>query len=252
VDHGNRNAYEEFFNLNEMLLSNESPRLEFMATLGLLPPYTIADVNAAYRARAMNAHPDRGGSIADFLKLHEAHERAIEHVNFIGDRRKWIANQVECLLRQQEVVAEVDRLGGNTEFEEMERMKHSVGDFAQLAVRLRVIRLQNSAADDGFLIFLAEKPPRAPFLLELSVAGTRITDKGLRRLTGFDLLRRLDLSGTRVTGRVVEATVESLPSVEWIGLTGVRVGWLSRWRLRSQLRERQANARQLDLLSPSG
>ncbi len=232
-------------------LGDDTDQLEFMTTLGLRPPYTPEDVKAAYHAKAMDAHPDRGGSAADFLKVHEAHERALEYVHFIGDRRKWIANQVEVHLRQQGVAAEVKRLGGKTAFEEMVSMKHSVGDFALLADRLRVIQLQDTAADDGFLAFLTEKPPRVPYLLEINLAGTRITDNGLHAISGFDLLRCLDLSGTRVTDHGIQAAVNSLPSLEWINVAGTELGWLSRWRLRARLREREAEGKRRKLIIPN-
>jgi hypothetical protein len=231
--------------------NNESGRPDFMATLGLLPPYTLSDVKSAYRAKAMETHPDRGGASADFIKIHEAYKRALEYVQFTGDRRKWIADQVERHLRQQEAAAEVKRLGGRTEFQEADWLKHLVGDFAQLADRLRVIELQNTAADDAFLAFLAEEPSRTPFLMELNLAGTRITDKGLQALTGFDLLRRLDVSGTKVTDRGVKTAVQSLTALEWVGVSGTGVGWLSRWRLRSLQRGREAERRRLKFLMPT-
>ena len=37
-----------------------------MVTLGLLPPYTLEDIRAAYREKAKTLHPDRGGTPADF------------------------------------------------------------------------------------------------------------------------------------------------------------------------------------------
>src|SRR5262249_8332230 len=160
---------------------------------------TLEDVKSAYRDKVWHAHPDRGGATTDFLKIQEAYEQAVEYVAFCGDRRKWIAVQVECHLRQREAAAEVERLGGQVEFEEIDWLKRSVGDFALLADRLRVIRLRNAAADDAFMTFLAEQPPRTPYLTELDLAGSRVTDKGLQALAGLGLLRRLDLSGTKVT-----------------------------------------------------
>src|SRR6516162_6335680 len=53
-----------------------------MATLGLLPPYSRDDVEAAYRSQVWTAHPDRGGSVADFVKLQKAYEQAMEYVRF--------------------------------------------------------------------------------------------------------------------------------------------------------------------------
>jgi hypothetical protein len=222
-----------------------------MVTLGLLPPYTYSDVKSAYRAKAMETHPDRGGASADFMKVHEAYKRALEYIQITGDRRSWIADQVEIHLRQQEVAAEVERLGGRTEFQEVNWLKNLVGDFAQLADRLRVIDLQNTAADDAFLNFLVEQPSRAPYLMQLNLAGTRTTDKGLQLLTGFEMLLRLDVSGTKVTDLGVKKAIGSLTSLEWVGVSGSRVGWLLRWRLRSLQRGREAERRRLKLMMPT-
>ena len=50
-----------------------------MIVLGLLPPYSLDDVHKAYKAKALIAHPDRGGAAADFLAddraLHELRGR---------------------------------------------------------------------------------------------------------------------------------------------------------------------------------
>lgn len=223
-------------------IRESSVRPDFMAALGLLPPYTLSDVKSAYRAKAMETHPDRGGEADEFMRIHEAYKQAKEYVQVVGDRRKWIAEQVECYVRQQELAAEVERLGGQTQFEEVTWLKGYVGDFAILAERLRGIRLQNSLADDAFLTLLAQ-PPRAPYLVELDLAGTRITDGGLQALTELELLRRLDLSGTKVTSRGFDFVVRSLPSLEWVGVAGSEVGWLSRWRLSRLLQGRKAARR---------
>jgi Leucine Rich repeat len=223
-------------------------RPDFMAALGLLPPYTLSDVMAAFRLKALETHPDRGGTQADFMKIHEAYNQAVEYVRFDGDRRKWIADQVECHLRQQEVAAGVGRLGGLTEFQEPEWMRPCVGDFFVLAERLCVVKLQNTAADDAFLSFLAGPTPRAPYLTELNLAGTRVTDKGLQALAQLSLLQRLDLSGTSVTSRGIGAVVESLTSLDWVGVAGSGVGWLSRWRLHRLLNGREGEHRRMRLL----
>jgi hypothetical protein len=231
--------------------SDDKCRPAFMVTLGLLPPYTLSDVKSAFRVKALETHPDRGGAKADFMKIHEAYNQAMEYVQFTGDRRRWIADQVECHLRQQEVAAEVERLGGQTEFEEPDWMMPCVGDFVVLADRLRVIKLQNTAADDAFLAFLAGQSPRAPYLTDLNLAGASVTDKGLQELRGLRQLRRLDLSGTRVTSRRLQAAVRSLTSLEWVGVAGSGVGWLSRWRLHGLLRGREAEHRRMRLFIPS-
>jgi len=50
-------------------------------TLGLEPNATVAEIKQAYRAGALQAHPDRGGSAEAFRALHDAYEAAL-------DRRK--------------------------------------------------------------------------------------------------------------------------------------------------------------------
>jgi hypothetical protein len=120
-----------------------------------------------------------------------------------------------------------------------------------LANRLCVIKLQNTTADDAFLAFLAGQSPRAAYLTDLNLAGTPITDKGLQELTGLGMLRRLDLSGTRITNRGLQAAVRSLTSLEWVGVAGSGVGWLSRWRLHGLLRGREAERRRMRWLIPS-
>ncbi len=228
--------------------SCDSGRPEFMATLSLLPPYNLDDIKLAYRAKVLETHPDRGGTIGEFLKVQEAYERAVDYVAYCGDRRQWIADHVDSYLRQQEAAVEARRLGGQVEFEEVEWLKPSLGDFAWLAERLRVIRLGDTAADDAFLAFLAQVPPRTPYLTELDLAGTRITDQGLQALTALTLLQRLDLSGTRVTWHGVSAAVEALPDLDKVGLTGISIGWLSHWRLQASLRRRRAENERRRLL----
>jgi hypothetical protein len=207
-------------------------RPDFMAVLGLLPPYTIDDVKAAYRTKVWNAHPDRGGKAADFKKIEDAYQQAVEYVTFRGDRRGWIASQVDTYLRQQEIAAEVGRRGGAVEYEQTKWLQGSFGDgFAMLAERLRVIRLRGPTADDAFLAYLDEQPRRTPYLIELDLAGGQITDRGLHHLAGFEVLRRLNLAGTAVTGHGLRTVLRSLPSLEWLNVAGTKIGWWSRWRL---------------------
>jgi hypothetical protein len=204
-----------------------------MAVLGLLPPYTLEDVKAAYRAKVMEAHPDRGGDAAAFGKIEEAYEQAIEYVNFRGDRRGWIAGQVEPYLRQQEVATEVQRRGGQAEYEQTDWLKRSFGDgFAMLAERLRIIRLPGPGADDDFLAYLGQEPKRTPYLVEVDLADSSITDKGLRHLANFEVLKRLNLSGTAVTENGLNAVMEDLPALKWLNVANTKLGLLSRWRLR--------------------
>src|SRR5262245_28619316 len=177
----------------------ESPRDRppFMAVLGLLPPYELADVKAAYRDKVLAAHPDRGGDPADFVRLKQAYDQAVQYATFLGDRRGWIAAQVEPYLQQEAVIAEVLRRGGRVEVERFPWMEKSWGDgFPLLAQRLRNVYVRDMADGDSFLAFLADHRPA--YLVGLDVAGSRVSCKGVRRLAGHEVIRRLDVSGTDV------------------------------------------------------
>jgi hypothetical protein len=213
---------------------------EFMSVLGLLPPYVLDDVKSAYRVKALATHPDRGGTMDDFVKVQDAYERAVEFVAYCGNRRKWIADRIDAYVRQSEAVARVESLGGKVEIEEVDWLRQSVGDFAVLVERVRLIRLRSAAADDALINFLTEQPVRTPYLIELDLADTRISDQGLQSLTGLRLLQRLDLSGTRITWRGLWPTVKELPSLEEVSLAGTAIGWLSRLRLDMLVRQRKA------------
>jgi hypothetical protein len=201
-----------------------------MATLGLLPPYAVEDVREAYRLRVFKAHPDRGGDPAEFVRLSEAYDKAIEYVTFRGDRRAWIATQVETHLALEEVEAAVRKRGGTVEIEKMDWVKESWGEgFEVLASRLRCIRVRGQADGDAFLAYLKTKP--LPYLAGLDLGGCHVTDAGLASLTGYEILQWVDLSHTAVTYRGVRELLDRLPSVLWLNLRGTGVGWLRRWWL---------------------
>jgi hypothetical protein len=201
-----------------------------MVVLGLLPPYALEDVREAYRQKALTAHPDRGGDPAAFARLSEAYDRAVEYVTFQGDRRAWIANQVECHLLQEEVAAEVRGRKGTVDYERMDWVKASWGDgFEALADRLRSIRVHGQADGDAFLAFLGSRNP--PYLTGLDVADCRVTDDGLRSLSSCGGLHWLDLSGTAVSYAGLLAALEHLPSLARLNVRGTSVGWLRRRQL---------------------
>ena len=56
------------------------------AVLGVDPPFTADRIRRAYRAKSRLAHPDAGGSHADFIRLRRAYERARRHCEDLGDR----------------------------------------------------------------------------------------------------------------------------------------------------------------------
>jgi hypothetical protein len=223
-----------------------SDRPSFMTVLGLLPPYELEDVKAAYRDKARLIHPDHGGNPADFIHLKEAYEHAIEYVTFHGSRRNWIASHVETYLQQEEVIAEVMRRGGRVEVESLAWMQKSLGDgFPLLAERLRHVYVRDMADGDAFLAFLAERRP--PYLVGLDVAGSRVSSEGLKRLAGFELLNWLNITGTDVDYPGLQSLLSSLPSLEWINVNKTRIGW---WH-RHQLKHAHPDIRVLSETSPT-
>jgi hypothetical protein len=215
--------------------SGISPRMgdhhAFMKVLGLLPPFTIDDVHKAYKAQALVAHPDRGGSRDAFLKLQEAYEQAQEHLRFSDGRREWLANQVEPYLRQQEVIHEVERRAGKVVVEKLDWMKRSFGDFATLTERLREIDLRDAPDADDFLKFLLDQSKYLKYLVELNLAGSKISDAGLAQVARLRSLRSLNLARTPITRAGLDV-IDELPELEWLNIGGTRIGWLERWRLK--------------------
>ena len=206
-------------------------RPTFMTILGLLPPYELDDVKAAYHDKARTMHPDHGGNANDFIHLKEAYEHAIEYVTFHGSRRTWIAAHVETYLRQEEIIAEVLRRGGRVEIERLAWMQKSLGDgFPLLADRLRHIYARDLADGDSFLTFLTDHRPS--YLVGLDLAGSRVSSEGLCQLAQFELINWLNLSGTDVDYPCLRSLISALPSLEWINVNQTSIGWLHRQQLK--------------------
>jgi hypothetical protein len=198
-----------------------------MAVLGLLPPYTLEDVREAYRLKVLAAHPDRGGDAAEFNRLSEAYDRATEYVGHTGDRRTWIAKQVDFHLDQEAVAAEVRRRGGEVEIEQLNWLKDTWGDgFDLLASRLRTIRARGVSDGDALLAAISGR--QLPYLSTVDLSQGGVTDAGLRYLGGLPTLQWLDLSGTAVTYAGLRKALARLPALERLNVKGTRASWLRR------------------------
>ena len=51
-----------------------------LAILGLAPPVTADDIRRAFRAKALETHPDRGGDAAEFIAARRARDEALRLV----------------------------------------------------------------------------------------------------------------------------------------------------------------------------
>lgn len=60
---------------------SELPKKSIWEVLSMLPTHDTATITRQYRIRAKKAHPDAGGSQAEFIELQAAYTRAIEYAN---------------------------------------------------------------------------------------------------------------------------------------------------------------------------
>jgi hypothetical protein len=78
------------------------------AVLGLAPGASAGEVKRAYRDRAKECHPDAGGSSADFRRLQEAYEEALEA------QRTGATSQDERAATKPESTLTFERRGAHT------------------------------------------------------------------------------------------------------------------------------------------
>src|SRR5262245_51150158 len=132
-------------------------RPDFLVTLGLIPPCTVEDVKQAYLAKVKTAHPDVGGSVAEFRKLQEAFERATEWARFRASRIAWLSTWIEKYVDQDGVVSEIQRRGGKVHLEGVDWLRRSFGDdFSQVAEKVTGIEMHGPAFDDKTIAWLGD------------------------------------------------------------------------------------------------
>ena len=195
---------------------------DFLNTLGLAPPYSVEDVKEAYRAKVKTAHPDVGGSAAEFTHIQEAYERALEYVRFRANRMTWLSSHVEQYAMQQDFIAQIEQRGGAVEVEAVDWLKKSFGaDFAQLVSRVVGLRLASQQFGDDTIAHMLSERQMFDNLHWLDLSDSRTTDRGAALLVTFKRLRRLDLRGTKAGNQAAEL-VGLLPRLTWIGLPPAR------------------------------
>jgi hypothetical protein len=218
---------------NSTPVDGQDPRPDFLVVLGLLPPVTVEDVKQAYLEKAKAAHPDRGGSTNQFVKLHKAFEQATEYARFKAGRMEWLTQWVGQYAEQEEVIAEIRALGGSVEVEPADWLVTSIGhDFATVLERLVRVRLAGPQIDDRVLVGLATRRHSLSALRRLELVDTQVTSVGLKQLHQFGALQHLDLSGTHVSPSAVKSLLDDLSHLESIVLRNSGVGWWPRVKLR--------------------
>ncbi|MBL6831404.1 MAG: J domain-containing protein [Pirellulales bacterium] len=207
-----------------------------LVTLGLLPPVTIDDVDQAYKAKAMAAHPDRGGDAKTFIAIKQAYEDACEFVKFKAGKLEWLASKIDAYAQQQEVVVEAIERGGEVEMEEVDWLTKSFGeDFGHVADKLVRVTLRNERADDVFAILLGFRTESLKDLAVLDLAGGTLTDEGLLQFKGFTSLRHLDLRGTKV-GKLAAEIPSWFEHLEFLGLPKGAVGLFARLAMQRRVK----------------
>ena len=208
--------------------SSDSQHPECLMILGLRPPLTLEDVKQAYMAKAMKAHPDRGGDPQEFIRLQKAFDDATEFVKFKASKLEWLASKIDAYAQQQEVATETIERGGSIEMEETDWLRRSFGeDFGHVADKLVAVRLPGGRADDVFAILLGFRADSLKDLAVLDLSGGTITDEGLLQLKELKNLRHLDLRGTRV-GKLAADVPGWFENLEFLGLPKGAVGRFAR------------------------
>lgn len=217
--------------------SPHDPRPPFMALLGLNPPYASEDVHAAYLEKAKSAHPDRGGSAAEFDALHQAYEQAKHFLEFRSDRRGWIAKAMDSYVLEQQLIVKLETLGAEVTTNAIEWLQRSFGEFAQLTETITAIRLANAPAEP-LIQALQANAKQLGGLQTLELPGCTLSDADVIHLKPFNQLRHLDLSNTPV-GNDALLLVDWLPALETLLTDGTNIGWFANWRVQRQLAQRR-------------
>ncbi len=207
------------------------PWPEYMTALGLSPPASEEDVEAAYQTKLAELQESNGSSDA-IATLEANYEQAKTFDGLQSSRRKWLARQVERYVDQELFVAEIESRGGRVEMESIDWIKVSFGaDFAQVADTISGIHLQGENVTDADIEWLASHAVELSGLHQLHLANSRVTNDGLRKLKAFGALKFLDLENTQVSSQGLKV-LANLPKLRILRIGGTGVGWFGRLHLK--------------------
>jgi hypothetical protein len=214
-------------------------RPAFLVRLGLMLPCSEADVKQAYLAKAKVMHPDAGGDQAQFIDLQTDFDRAVEYCKFHSGRSRWLAESVERYVEQQQVTLDVEERGGRVTVEHLDWLKREIGeDFAQVLDTIVGVKFSGPKAGDADIDFLITRKEPLATMHWLDLSHSKVTNAGILKLAEFPNLRKIDLRGTKI-GNSALRVLESLPKLEWLGISETAVSWLRRMRLRHGLPDLQ-------------
>lgn len=199
-------------------------RPDFLIKLGVLLPCTPDDVKQAYLAKVKTAHPDVGGSQAEFMALHQAFERATEYAEFLSGRRKWLGIQVERYIEQDAAIELIRTAGGHVTLEHKHWLAREIGeDFAQVLDVVSAVHWTGGEVGDSQIDWMIERQNVFGTLRRLDLSQSRLTDEGLLKLSAFAQLEQLNLEGTAVTHHGLKV-LESLPALSFLNIRETGVG----------------------------
>jgi hypothetical protein len=225
-------------------------RPPYMVKLGLMPPYMAEDVEKAYLAKIKDIRPDLGGDPQPFYDIQTAYMQAKEYVKFRGDRRGWIARQLDEYMAVQEVLERLKQLGASVESVSLDWLEKSFGDFAELTEKIHGITLHDHVDGDQFIDYLVQHREQLLELRRLDLAGCGVTDSSVRHLSVFRRLQELDLSRTPVSWEATHL-VQWLPELYELKVDGTSLNWFTRRKLANQLRKKRKAAEALRAIHPT-
>lgn len=222
-------------------------RPDFMKVLGLLPPYSDRDVEAAYSEKLTSLELDAGPRQRHALE--HAHEQALDFTRFRESRRKWAGRHVERYTAREAIIERIRKLGGTYLLHNVERYLWAYGeDFAEIMRQLVRVELIGPAITDAVLDCLNDEGVASEIVV-LVLRNSTVTDAGLSRLAHLKRLRCLDLRNTAISNRSLK-TLSGFTHLEWLQLHGTRIGFWTRRRLRGRNPHLHIAAGELDQAPP--
>jgi VanZ family protein len=209
-------------------------RPDFLVRLGVLLPCNEEDVKAAYRAKVMTAHPDRGGSVEEFRQVEEDYQSALHFAQIQVGRRHWLGAHVERYAAQEDLIAEIRKHGGEVELRSIDWLRSEVGeDFAHVFDTIYGVRFTGSNVTVRDVHFLCSQHTLLSGIKKLDLSGADIGNSSVALLHRLESISDLDLSGTFVSNSAAPLLAQ-MPMLRHVDLGQTFFGWWGRWRLRAR------------------
>jgi VanZ family protein len=212
-------------------------RPDFIVRLGLLLPCSAEDVEAAFRIRAKEVHPDHGGSIADFVQLEADRRAALEYSRFFTSRRAWLAANVERYALQQDFISRIEQCGGKVETDRPEWIARQIGDdFAQMIDVITAVHWTGLDVGLDDVRFLVAHRELLGNLHRLDLSDTLVGYPAIKLLAALPTLHELNLRGSYAGNRAASALTQ-FPALRRVDLADTFVTWRGVWNLRRRRRD---------------